>query len=108
MSSSHIFLLKPLVRPFVLFPHFIPNDHHDTNFVRIIIGATGFRIVCDSSCEEFLHPHFLIFWVSGQKIIRRLFPFKKVEKYLLQMIHMLRMTELLLAGPRRRIKKLKA
>jgi hypothetical protein len=30
----------------VLFPHFIPNDHHDTNFVRIIIGATGFRIAC--------------------------------------------------------------
>jgi hypothetical protein len=62
----------------VLLPHLIPNDHHDTNFVRIIIGATGFRIACAIRHVESFRTHIsLIFWVSGQEMIQRLFPYKK-------------------------------
>jgi len=39
-------LIKSSCTTIRAFAHFIPNDHHDTNFVRIIIGATGFRIAC--------------------------------------------------------------
>lgn len=77
MLSFYVLLLKALVRPLVLLPHFIPNDHHDTNFVRII-GAVGFRIACAiRHVRSFCTRISLIFWVSGQKMIQRLFPYKK-------------------------------
>jgi len=74
MMSFYILLLKALVRPFVLLAHFIPNDHHDTNFVRIIIGATGFRIACAIRHVRSFRTRISL---SGQEMIQRLFPYKK-------------------------------